>query len=228
MGWADEGAGGQARARTTRTARFQAGLERSSTPSSRGRLPAWRDDRCGSARRSSVAREYTGCKSPIIEAPGKTPPKKPWPMVPGLAILNGTRRRVRGASFPHLRGSPSPNPLHEEVSMKLQRSPLLVLLGLALAAGATLWGCGRQDRLGSPVGVELCRTSTPTVASSQALRATMDAQMRATPAPLRTDGVVGTATGVDASGHPALLVLTERGLGAGRLPAIFEIGRAHV
>ena len=106
--------------------------------------------------------------------------------------------------------------------MKLQRSPLLVLLGLALAAGATLWGCGRQDRLGSPFGVELSRTSTPTAASSQALRATMDAQMRATPALLRTDGVVGTATGVDASGRPVILVLTERGLGAGRLPAIFE------
>src|SRR5437762_1459924 len=212
MGWADEGAGGQARARTTRTARFQAGLERSSTPSSRGRLPAWRDDRCGSARRSSVAREYTGCKSPIIEAPGKTPPKKPWPMVPGLAILNGTRRRDSWRLLLTYTQLSFSQPPHEEVSMKLQRSPLLVLLGLALAAGATLWGCGRQDRLGSPVGVDLSRTSTPT-ASSQALRATMDAQMRATPALLRTDGVVGTATGVDASGRPVILVLTERGLG---------------
>src|SRR5439155_9474967 len=79
-------------------------------------------------------------------------------------------------------------PPHEEVSMKLQRSLLLVLLGLALAAGATLWGCGRQDRLGSPVGVDLSRTSTPTAASSRALRATMDAQMPATPTPLPTHG----------------------------------------
>src|SRR5262245_5474031 len=55
---------------------------------------------------------------------------------------------------------------HEEVPMKLQRPTLLVFLGLALAAGATLWGCGQQDRLGSPVGVDFARQSTPLAAGS--------------------------------------------------------------
>src|SRR5690348_11885674 len=96
----------------------------------------------------------------------------------------------------------------------------LVSAAAVAAIGALVWGCGTQgDRLTAP---EMrLNPSAPAFAlhlTDPAVVAAMRTQTAHTPELLRTPGVVGTAIGADAKGNPALLVLTENELAAGKLP----------
>ena len=105
--------------------------------------------------------------------------------------------------------------------MKLNRSPIRIalLLGAALLSAVVLYGCSKQDRITSPVDVGVTSgVGNANLVGIQALKATMAVQDRYTSKLLATDGVVGTATGVDAAGRPVIMVLTEHKLAPGRLP----------
>ena len=101
-------------------------------------------------------------------------------------------------------------------------SPRLAFtLGAAALVAAVLHGCS-QDRLTSPVDVGVAGNGAALAAKTQALLSTMGVQNRHTAELMAIEGVVGTATGVDAAGKPVVMVLTERALGSGRLPAQIE------
>ncbi|HUK63390.1 MAG TPA: hypothetical protein VLV15_08655 [Dongiaceae bacterium] len=108
------------------------------------------------------------------------------------------------------------------------RSWVLGILGILTlgVVAAFLPGCSKDlksplapvDQLGSTPG-------TPTVELSlrnPVVVAAVAVQDRHTRDLMSVPSVIGTATGLDASGHLAVLVLTERALGAGRLPATLE------
>jgi hypothetical protein len=59
-------------------------------------------------------------------------------------------------------------------------------------------------------------------ASAAELQSAMSSQERHTPDLMRMEGVVGTAITADAQGRPAIMVLTERAMGPGRLPAMID------
>ncbi len=106
--------------------------------------------------------------------------------------------------------------------MKLHRTRvrLFMMVGAILIAAAAMYGCG-QSRLTSPeLEAQLGTGARPI--SIDALRATMSVQNKHTAALMRNEGVVGTATGVDAAGKPVILVLTERKLPAGKLPVSLD------
>jgi hypothetical protein len=103
---------------------------------------------------------------------------------------------------------------------------LSVLAALASVAvlGALLAGCGKKSSL-----VTAPDTGGTTVVSGLALKATplevgaaMRAQESNSAALMRMPGVVGTAITADANGRPAIMVLTETAMGAGRLPAVLD------
>jgi hypothetical protein len=101
-------------------------------------------------------------------------------------------------------------------------SPRLAFtLGAALLVAAVLHGCS-QNRLTSPVDLEVGANSEALAAKTQAILSTMKVQNRHTTELMAIDGVVGTATAFDAAGKPVVKVLTERALGVGRLPAQLE------
>lgn len=100
------------------------------------------------------------------------------------------------------------------------RSPLLLVVAL-VALGAVTWGCSKKTSLvtaptAGDVTVAGIRLSDPPV------QAAIRVQDRHTSDLLRLTGVVGTAITADATGHPAILVLTENAMGPGRLPSTLE------
>jgi hypothetical protein len=105
--------------------------------------------------------------------------------------------------------------------------PLPVLLVLALFAVliAALAGCSKQSSMltapdtSTGTSVQSLKTGAPE------LRAAFAVQEANTPALMRVSGVVGTATAVDETGRPMILVLTESAIGAGRLPAALSAYR---
>jgi hypothetical protein len=102
---------------------------------------------------------------------------------------------------------------------------VLTLLALGILAAAAT-GC-RQDFRSplSPVGDVTNATSAQPVDLSfknPQVQHAMRIQDRYTSSFMALPSVVGTATGVDASGRLAVLVLTEKPLGAGRLPATVD------
>src|SRR5262245_26823495 len=118
--------------------------------------------------------------------------------------------------------SPVATPISTEAGMSRDRSrffPLALTVGAAFLVAAVLHGCS-QNRLTSPVDVEVGGANSAALAAkTQALLSTMTVQNRHTAELMAIEGVVGTATGFDAAGKPVVLVLTERALGNGRLPA---------
>jgi len=103
--------------------------------------------------------------------------------------------------------------------LRIQKGPILVL-GLLLTIVLAIVGCGRQSSLvTAPVaddgpGFVLRLTD----AGVQAAIRVQDAH---TPRLMAMPGVVGTAITADASGKPAIMVMTESRL-AGRLPATLD------
>jgi len=97
---------------------------------------------------------------------------------------------------------------------------LAVALGAAFLGAAMLHGCGQQNRL-TGVDVQVGPNSNVVAAKTHALLETMKVQNRHNAELMAIDGVVGIATAFDASGKAAVMVLTERSLGA-RLPAQIE------
>lgn len=99
--------------------------------------------------------------------------------------------------------------------------PFLAALVAVALFGAVLAGCGKQSSL--VTGPEDAVAPVAGLKASAAdLRIAMQAQEARTPELMRMDGVVGTAITADAQGRPALMVLTERPLGPGRLPAMLD------
>ncbi len=100
--------------------------------------------------------------------------------------------------------------------LRIRKGPILVL-GLLLTTVLAIVGCGRQSSLvTAPVsddgpGGFVLRLSDPGV------QAAIRVQDSHTPRLMTTPGVVGTAITVDASGRPAILVMTETSM-SGRLP----------
>ena len=98
---------------------------------------------------------------------------------------------------------------------------LLALASLAVLVAA-IAGCGKQSSLMTAPDA----TPDPTLAGLKAgaseLRAAFGVQEANTPGLMRIAGVVGTATTFDEHGKPAIMVLTEYALGAGRLPSVLD------
>ena len=105
------------------------------------------------------------------------------------------------------------------------RLALLAILAFGLL-GWVLAGCSKE--LKSPLApVDRVAVGQPTSGVGLSLRdpnvlRAAEIQNRHTPALMAMSNVVGTATGLDASGNLAVLVLTEKPLGSGRLPATVD------
>lgn len=97
---------------------------------------------------------------------------------------------------------------------------LLILVAAGLVTSLAVWGCGKSAAPLSP-GSETT-SATALDARSPAIQAAMRVQDRHTPDLLEIPGVVGTATGLDDRGRPAVLVYTEFALAPGRLPVDLE------
>ncbi len=103
----------------------------------------------------------------------------------------------------------------------LRRSfPVVLALALFASLIFAIAGCGKQSSLvtapetpAAPAAASLHKVGAPE------LRAAFRVQDENTPALMHVAGVVGTATTADDQGRPAILVLTESAVGAGRLPA---------
>jgi hypothetical protein len=111
----------------------------------------------------------------------------------------------------------------------MRRSPnrsltLLAALALVAVLGVALVGCGQQSSLttapdtGASNGAALLGLK----ATPNELAAAIRAQESNTAALMRMHGVVGTAITADAAGRPAIMVLTEAAMGAGRLPTTID------
>jgi hypothetical protein len=100
------------------------------------------------------------------------------------------------------------------------RSPAWLAVAL-LALVAVSWGCSKNSSLvtaptSGDISAAGLRLDDPIV------QAAVRVQGRHTGDLLHLTGVVGTAITADAAGHPAILVLTENAMGAGRLPSAIE------
>jgi hypothetical protein len=101
-------------------------------------------------------------------------------------------------------------------------APLLAAVACVLALGAVLVGCSKKPS-SMLTGPDVSSSSVNGFKiSADDLRAAIRVQDASTPALLRTPGVVGTAITADAQGRPAIMVLTETTLGAGRLPLTLQ------
>ncbi len=106
------------------------------------------------------------------------------------------------------------------------RSRTLWLVALAATSIATvaLIGCSTQQSPLAPVSGLSQNNPAETGLSlrNPQVQRLIQIQERNTRSLMSIPNVIGTAVGLDASGRPAVLVLTERALGAGRLPAMIE------
>ena len=83
---------------------------------------------------------------------------------------------------------------------------LLPLLALALVLTTTMWtGCG-SERMDTVTGPGLAAPSLELTIDHAAMRAVMEVQDRHTPDLFQIDGVVGTATTLNAAGEPVIVV----------------------
>jgi hypothetical protein len=109
--------------------------------------------------------------------------------------------------------------------VSVPRKAVLVATVAVCAVGAFLAGCSKDH--GTPLSPSVTDVSTlknpgelsmanPVVRNVAAVQDRHTADLMAIP------GVVGTATGPDANGNIAVMVMTEHALGAGRLPATVE------
>jgi predicted small lipoprotein YifL len=102
------------------------------------------------------------------------------------------------------------------------KKPVHVALLLTVAAAAVLMlgaiaGCGKSGSL--VTGPDDSASSLAGLhATTAELHSAMRIQESHTPELLRMPGVVGTAVTADATGRPAVLILTESAMGPGRLP----------
>lgn len=112
------------------------------------------------------------------------------------------------------------------MKVPFSRAPrrLLILGAAALAVSLAVWGCGKSSAPLAPG--DGSSTVSALDARSPAIQAAMRIQDRHTPEIMRIDGVVGTATGLDDRGMPAIKIYTERLLPGGMLPAELEGLRA--
>jgi hypothetical protein len=98
--------------------------------------------------------------------------------------------------------------------------PLTVLLLLASALLiAAVAGCSKQSSMMTAPDTSPSASVASLKMATPELRAAFQVQDANTPGLMRIPGVVGTATTLEDGGKPAILVLTEYALGAGRLPA---------
>ena len=104
-------------------------------------------------------------------------------------------------------------------------APLTLVVAL-LAFGSLMTGCGKKSGLVTDPtsGIEVAGSGGMFVLKpgDQAVQAAMRVQNTRTPELLCLPGVVGTAITVDATGRPAIMVMTENALPAGRLPAALD------
>ncbi len=106
-----------------------------------------------------------------------------------------------------------------------RRAALLFLL--AVAAGAALLAGCSKDR-GTPLSpsvqnnVGSVKNQGELSFANPVVRGVAVVQERHTAELMSIPGVVGTATGLNANGDVAIMVMTENALGAGRLPAMIE------
>jgi len=96
---------------------------------------------------------------------------------------------------------------------------LTLLLVVALALGIALAGCGKSSLVTSPADVG---SGGVTVVKQTDLVGAMRVQEAHTPELMAMPGVVGTAVTADDAGKPAIMVLTENAMPAGRLPRSLE------
>ena len=111
------------------------------------------------------------------------------------------------------------------LSHRSWKTATLTVVALLLL-GAALWGCSKQSSLvtaptsaggaASPGGVTALRLTDARVQTA------MRVQNAHTPDLMRLAGVVGTAITADAAGKPAIMVMTENAMPAGRLPASLD------
>jgi len=103
------------------------------------------------------------------------------------------------------------------------RIPGLLALGALAILIAALAGCGQEAKSPlSPVGLSATQPSVELGLKNPAVLQVMAVQNRHTDELMTQSGVVGTATGLDASGKLAVVVYTEHALGAGRLPVSLD------
>jgi len=102
-------------------------------------------------------------------------------------------------------------------------------LGLVLAVASVavlLTGCGREqgNPLSPTAGVDAgaIKNGAELTLASPIVRAVAAVQDRHTTDLMAIPGVVGTATGLDANGDVAIMVMTEHPIGVGRLPATLD------
>ncbi len=100
----------------------------------------------------------------------------------------------------------------------LRYSWTLLPLFLAALLAVALWtGCG-TDQVSSVTGPSVQSPSLNLTVASPAIQRVMAIQNRHTPDLMQVDGVVGTATGVNAGGEPVVKVYTARKLPEGIIP----------
>jgi hypothetical protein len=97
----------------------------------------------------------------------------------------------------------------------------LLAAGTLLSVSALLWSCGRNAAVTGPEQ-NAADLSSALSLKNPAVQAAMSVQDRHTPDIMRVDGVVGTATGLDDHGRPAIHVYTERALAPGKIPASLD------
>lgn len=100
--------------------------------------------------------------------------------------------------------------------------PSLAALAAVAALIAVVAGCSKQSSLVTAPETSAAGSSLMALkATPVELDRAMQAQAAHTPALLRMQGVVGTAITADASGHPAIMILTESPMG-GKLPLTLD------
>ncbi len=98
---------------------------------------------------------------------------------------------------------------------------VLAALAMVAAIGALLASCSKKSSL--VTGPDDAVQSVAGIKATQSeLQAAMRTQLDHTPALMAMQGVVGTAITADAQGRPAIMVMTESPMGAGRLPASID------
>jgi hypothetical protein len=97
--------------------------------------------------------------------------------------------------------------------------PLLLALVFVAAMIAVIAGCSKQSSLVTAPETSSSAAVAGLKASAAELQAAIRIQEANTASMMRMPGVVGTAITADDQGRPAIMILTEYALGAGKLPA---------